>query len=77
MVLIATMTLNDWMVANRKSRDDVARLIGVSVVSVGRYLTGERIPKTKILMKIKHITGNQVTADSFLSSTKMGKKMAA
>jgi len=71
------MTLNDWMVANRKSREDVAGLLGVSVVSVGRYLTGERIPKPKVLMKIKHMTDDTVTADSFLAGSKLGKMMAA
>lgn len=57
------------MVANKKSRDDVAAVLEISVVSVGRYLSGERLPKPKIIRKIKAMTKDQVTADDFLDST--------
>lgn len=56
------------MVVNKKSRDDVAAFLDISVVSVGRYLSGERLPKPKIIRKIKVMTGDQVTADDFLDS---------
>jgi len=62
------------MVANNKSRDDVAAILNVSVVSVGRYLTGDRLPKPKIVRKIKAMTGDQVTADDFLD---VAENMAA
>jgi len=64
------MTLREWMVVNKKSRDDVAAVLDVSVVSVGRYLTGERVPKAAIIRKIKAMTQEQVTADDFLDSAK-------
>ncbi len=60
------MTLNDWMRHNDKSREEVAETLGVSVVSVGRYLTGERSPRDEIIIKIKSMTQNLVTADDFL-----------
>lgn len=62
------MTLSDWMRRNDKDRDSVAAELGVSVVSVGRYLTGERTPRPEILIKIKSMTQNLVTADDFLSA---------
>lgn len=60
------MTLGEWMSSNRKKRDEVAATLGVSVVTVGRYLTGTRIPDRKIIPKIKNMTGNSVTYDDFL-----------
>ena len=54
------------MLRNDKSREDIAEKLGVSVVSVGRYLTGERLPRPETLIKIKSMTQNLVTADDFL-----------
>lgn len=63
------MTLADWMIRYDKDRDEVAAELGVSVVSVGRYLTRERTPRPEILIKIKSMTQNLVTADDFLSAS--------
>lgn len=60
------MTLDEWMRRTGRDRDEVAAELGVSVVSVGRYLTGARVPRDKVIIKIKHMTQNLVTADDFL-----------
>lgn len=57
------------MIREGKSRPDVAKALGVSEVSVGRYLTGERRPKPLVMLKIKSMTGNAVTSDDFLDQT--------
>lgn len=51
---------------NGKSREDIAEALNVSLVSVCRYLSGARTPKDEVMVKIKTMTRNQVTADDFL-----------
>lgn len=64
------MKLDAWMQSTGRRREDVAEELRVSVVSVGRYITGERIPRPEIIVRIKIMTGNAVTADDFLPPQK-------
>lgn len=59
------MTLDEWMQKAGKSRADVAKEIGVSVISVGRYITGHRVPRPRIARRIKEFTAGDVTANDF------------
>ena len=60
------MTLDEWIRRQGVTREHVAREIGVSVVSVCRYVNGARVPRRGVIAKIKALTGDAVTADSFM-----------
>lgn len=61
------MKLADYLHRNRMTPNDLRRLLGVRRRStVGRYLTGERIPELRTLQRIIEITGGQVQPVDFL-----------
>jgi predicted transcriptional regulator len=61
------MTLADWMRRESKTREEVADCLRVSEASVCRYLTGARMPRSSVMLRIKSMTRNEVTADDFLA----------
>ncbi len=68
LVLLVLMTLNEYLIANGKSREAFAAEIGVSTTTVCRYILGQRYPKREILQRIRAHTSNRVTADDFLQA---------
>ena len=64
------VTLNDYMRKSKMTVAEFADAIGVSTMTVYRYLSGERRPSWEILPKIVAATGGKVTADSFLDHRK-------
>jgi transcriptional regulator with XRE-family HTH domain len=61
------MQLRDHLSAEKVSIPDFARAIGVSVQTVHRYLSGERIPRPEIMQKIKAATDGKVQPNDFFA----------
>ena len=59
------MKLRAYRAANGLSREVVAKALGVSVETIRRYETGERIPRRAIMRRIAEWSGKQVTAADF------------
>lgn len=59
------MTLREWLDWHKKPTHEFAALIGVTYVSVTRYLAGTRIPKWHIIQAISDATGGHVTANDW------------
>ena len=64
------MKLKEYLKLNRITNKDFSKVIGISPVSLSRYISGERLPEKKILNKIFKLTDGLVDAnDFFLSSS--------
>lgn len=61
------VTLETWMRVHGVSIEAMADLIGVSRMTVYRWIRGSNRPTWDALQRISKVTGGQVTADSFLS----------
>lgn len=62
------MTLEDYLKSENLSAAEFGRRIGVnSRMTVIRYLTGERIPRPKVMSRIHEVTGGAVTPNDFFS----------
>jgi transcriptional regulator with XRE-family HTH domain len=61
------MDIRTYLTKNGLSRADFARIIGVSEVSVTRYIGGQRMPKPDVMAKIMSVTGGVVTANDFVA----------
>lgn len=59
------MKLADYLAQEDLTADAFAESIGTSRESVRRYISGERIPDRKIMLKIALATGCKVTANDF------------
>lgn len=59
------MTLAQFFEITRTSKADFAAKIGVTPVSLSRYLSGDRIPHRKQMALIREHTQGAVTADDF------------
>ena len=60
------MNLSDYLHQNGITHEKFARQLGLaSARSTQRYATGERMPRPKIMEKIRAITGGTVTAADF------------
>lgn len=57
--------LNDWLITTDKTDTEFARLIGVTQQAVGRYRTGQRIPRHAIMARIKRVTNGAVLETDF------------
>lgn len=66
-ILSMRMTLQEYLTANSLSSQQFAEIIGVSRITVNRYLAGTRRPELAVLYRIIKVTDGLVTADSFLS----------
>jgi transcriptional regulator with XRE-family HTH domain len=60
------MKLDQFISESGLSRADFAKAIGVSEVSVTRYIGGSRIPRPVVLAKISEVTKGSVTPNDFL-----------
>ena len=64
------MKLKSYLKLFKISNIDFSKEIGISNVSLSRYISGERLPEKKILNKIFKLTDGLVDAnDFFLSSS--------
>ena len=59
------MKLMAYRAAQDLSREAAAKALDVSVETVRRYETGERIPRRAIMRRITEWSGDQVTAADF------------
>jgi 3,4-dihydroxy 2-butanone 4-phosphate synthase/GTP cyclohydrolase II len=59
------MTLADFISSTKTSRSAFAAAIGVSNVSVTRYLQGARIPSKDEMLRIAEVTKGAVTPNDF------------
>lgn len=60
------MTLAQFLTEKGMSRGEFAALLGVSEVTVGRYITGARMPRRSRLAEIRMLTRGVVTPDDFV-----------
>jgi len=69
------MFIKDFLKLRKISNIQFAELLGVSEVSLARYISGERFPEKKNLRKIVEITDGLVSADDFLFSSYKNQKL--
>jgi len=60
-----TMKFREWMSESTASPTDAAEAIGVSIRTIYRYLSEERIPDPKEMLLLHAFTEGQVTANDF------------
>lgn len=61
------MELNIWLKMNKIKNKDFAKEIGVSPVSLCRWVKNKRSPHIKFLHKIEKITNGEVSARDFVN----------
>lgn len=59
------MKLTDWIKANGIQRDEFSSRIGVTLMSLGRYERGERIPEKETMAAIFLETKGDVAPNDF------------
>ena len=59
------MHLKDYLKLQRISNNSFSKLLGISPVSLSRYISGERFPEKKILINIYNYTQGFVTPNDF------------
>jgi len=59
------MKLKDFLEKEGISNAEFAKRIGVSKMTISRYVRGEAIPKPDIMRRIVKDTKNKVTANDF------------
>ena len=57
--------LDKWIKESSSSRKNLAKKLNISTASLSRYLTGDRIPKHKIMQKIISVTDGVVNPSNF------------
>jgi hypothetical protein len=62
------MDLKDWLIKNKMSQGDFAKLIGFKSgrFQVNRFISKTRIPSRKAALKIQEVTNGEVTAYDLL-----------
>jgi transcriptional regulator with XRE-family HTH domain len=60
------MKLGHWLKKNRITAREFGASIGASKGAVQKWVSGERFPRPKHLLKIKNATKNEVTPKDFL-----------
>lgn len=61
------MKLASFLEKSHIGRREFAVALGVSDVTVTRYINGSRIPRPRHMKRIKELSGGVVTADDFLA----------
>lgn len=59
------MTLQDYLTKSGTKRSELARALGVSAVSIHRYLKLGAIPPAPTMLKIFEVTDGQVAPNDF------------
>lgn len=62
------MKLSDYIAQTGTGRAAFAQEIGVSEVSVCRYIAGVRIPRPSVMARISAVTNGAVTANDFFGA---------
>jgi len=70
------MKLEAFLYKSGMSRADFAQLVGVSEVSICRYILNSRMPKREVLFKIAEVTNGAVTPNDFVPSPEMNDEAA-
>ena len=70
------MNLKSFLKLFNISNKNFAKQIGVSAVSLSRYIIGERIPEKKIINKIFHQTNGLVDANDFFIEKKNNEDLS-
>jgi len=65
--------LDKWIIENSFSRITFAKKINISTATLSRYLSGDRIPKQKIMEKIFKITNGYISSDNFYTHKNKNK----
>ena len=65
---LVTMTLDRFLASQEITRAAFAARIGVSRVTLQRYLAGDRFPRPDVLRRIATVTEGAVTANDFIAS---------
>jgi transcriptional regulator with XRE-family HTH domain len=60
------MQLVDWRRIKNKTQADVAKALGVIVVTVSRWERGERVPTSKFQIEIFKLTSGRVTPNDWM-----------
>jgi transcriptional regulator with XRE-family HTH domain len=60
------MDIASWLTSTATTAADFAKRIGVSRQALHRYKTGDRVPRPKMLARIREETDGAVTANDFL-----------
>lgn len=55
----------------RETQTAFAKRIGVSQMAISHYVTGRRIPSTRVLSRIQEATGGQVTLNDFVQPERL------
>tara|TARA_B100000686_G_C16783850_1_gene973833 strand:+ start:1461 stop:2666 length:1206 start_codon:yes stop_codon:yes gene_type:complete len=70
------MFIKDFLKLKKLTNIQFAKQLGISEVSLARYIGGERFPEKKILRKIFQITDGLVSADDFFFSSFKNEKLS-
>lgn len=60
------MKLDRYLEITKMSRAQFAEAVGVTEVSLSRYITGNRMPRPWLLKKIAHATAGAVLPNDFV-----------
>ena len=60
------MKLDRYLEITKQTRADFAQLVGVTEVSLSRYITGNRIPRPSLLKKIAFASDGAVMPNDFV-----------
>lgn len=61
------MKLAKYLSDNKLTETAFAEILGVSQVTINRYIRGDRFPVREIILKIEDATGGQVSAADWYS----------
>ena len=62
---MSSTALGRYMERHGIKPPEMASRLGVSLVSVYRYISGERRPEGDVMVRIRTLTGGEVRADDF------------
>ena len=65
------MILKEYLKFCGVTNKDFAKRIGISPVSLSRYISGERLPEKEIILKISSLTDGAVNPDDFYFKPKI------
>lgn len=68
------MLLKEYLLKKKLSCSQFARLIGVTVQAVNRYINNHRIPDKYVMPRIYNVTNGEVTANDFHDLPKPRKR---
>ena len=59
--------LDEWIINQVSTRKEFAGKLDISVATLSRYLSRDRVPKPEIMRKIIEATGGAITPENFYS----------